>query len=325
MSIETLLSILADGDCHSGDDLGKLLGVSRTAVWKQLKKMEGLGISLESIKGRGYRIPGGLDLLSEEQVRATLSAETSQLIAGLELANVVDSTNSMAMTHAAAVTSGKAYVCSAERQLAGRGRRGRNWVSPYAANLYLSVVWEFAGGAAALEGLSLAVGVAVVEALQVAGISGVQLKWPNDVLHSGRKLAGILLEVTGDAAGPCQVIVGIGLNVRMGEVAGDDVGQPWTDISLLTPEPPSRSELLALLLNKLMPLLSGFERQGFSAYRGRWLELDAYAGRDVKITLGQDIVLGRATGVDSSGAVIVETAAGRRTFNGGEVSLRSLG
>ena len=322
MSLETLLAVLSDGQFHSGDDLGRVLGVSRTAVWKQLKKVQDLGLAVQSVKGKGYCISGGLDLLCEQTVRQHLSPQARSLIADLELAGVVDSTNTVAMTKAVAGASG--YVCSAEQQTAGRGRRGRSWVSPYGSSLYLSVVWEFAGGASALEGLSLAVGVAVVAALEKVGVADARLKWPNDVLHQQRKLSGVLLEMVGDAEGPCRVVVGVGLNVAMATAPATVIDQPWVDVSSITDVPVTRSRLLALVLNELMPLLADFEQHGFAAYRQRWQALDAYAGQQVAVQLGDDVVVGTAAGVDASGAVIVDTVAGQRLFHGGELSLRRI-
>lgn len=322
MSLETLLAILADGQFHSGDELGSSLGVSRTAIWKQLKKVEHLGLELVSVKGKGYCIEGGLDLLSEQGIKEGLDERALSLVSQVDVRQVVDSTNVLAMEKALA--GGKGYVCTAEQQTAGRGRRGRQWASPFGSNLYFSIVWEFAGGAAALEGLSLAVGVAVVDALQEAGVNGVQLKWPNDVLYGGSKLAGVLLEMTGDAAGPCQVVVGVGLNVAMPAAAAGTIDQSWTDLSSIADSPVRRNQLMALLLNQLLPLLDSFEPQGFVNYQQRWLSLDAYAGKDVVVTLGADVVLGVAAGVEPSGALIVDTGVGRRTFSGGEVTLRTV-
>ena len=173
MSLQNLLRALSDGEFHSGDQLGEASGVSRTAIWKQLKKVEELGVPLESIKGKGYRIVGGLDLLDKEAIQCALTSPC--LITQLAVFSVIDSTNAQAMKWA--LDGDKTgYVCTAEQQTAGRGRRGRKWVSPYGSNIYLSVVWQFSGGASALEGLSLAIGVAVVSALAKAGVNGVQLK-----------------------------------------------------------------------------------------------------------------------------------------------------
>lgn len=321
MSLETLLAVLADGEFHSGDELGGVLGVSRTAVWKQLKKVEELGLPLESIKGKGYCIKDGLDLLSAPAIQKGLSAEISSLISDIDVRGVIDSTSVAAMEKA--VQGEKGYICTAEQQTAGRGRRGRAWASPYASNLYFSVVWEFGGGAASLEGLSLAVGVAVVDALEKSGLTGSQLKWPNDVLYQGRKLAGVLLEMTGDPSGRCHVVIGVGLNVSMPKSVSID--QPWTDVMSVNEGAANRNQLLVAILNELMPLLSSFEGQGFNAYRDRWQSLDAFAETEVAMTLGSDIVVGKAIGVDGTGAIIIETASGVRKFNGGEVSLRATG
>ncbi len=322
MSLQTLLSLLADGQFHSGDELGQLLGVSRTAVWKQLKKVEELGLPLSSIKGRGYCIEGGLDLLSREEILQSLSDDAKSHVAELDVRHVVSSTSDEAMSKA--VAGNKGYVCTTEQQSSGRGRRGRSWISPYAGNLYFSVVWEFVGGAAALEGLSLAVGVSMVDALTKSGVEGLQLKWPNDVLHQDKKLAGVLLEMTGDAAGPCQVVIGIGLNVYMNQEKAQSITQPWTDLSSITSQPLCRSQLQAVLLNELMPMLVGFESEGFAAYRDRWMNLDAFSGQEVCVKLGTDRIFGAAVGVDETGAIVINTPKGRRVFSGGEVSLRRV-
>lgn len=318
--LEQILSILSDGEFHSGDELGEILGVSRTAVWKRLKKIEELGLSLHSIKGRGYRIEGGLDLLSAARVEAVLDSKVKNLISELELLPVVTSTNQLALEKAS--VGGCGYVCSAEQQVSGRGRRGRTWISPYAANVYMSVVWGFATGASALGGLSLAVGVAVVDALAKAGVNNVQLKWPNDILINNQKLSGVLLEMVGDADGPCRVVVGVGVNVSMPKSAGNQIDQPWVDLKSRGAIDIKRSELLALLLNEVLPLLASYETVGFGHYRDRWQSLDAYRGREVFVRQGENIEYGVAAGVDESGALLVDSVSGRRLYHGGEVSLR---
>ncbi len=216
-------------------------------------------------------------------------------------------------------------VCTAEQQTAGRGRRGRQWVSPFASNLYLSLVWEFNQGAAALEGMSLAVGVAVARALATCGIPPVQLKWPNDVLFEGSKLGGILLEMTGDAAGACQVVVGVGLNVSMPQASAAAIDQAWTDIETIAGgEHPGRNALLAAILNELLPLVAGFERQGFAHWRQDWQALDAYCGASVVLNTGGAQVAGVARGVDERGALQLETTTGVQSVYGGEISMRPV-
>lgn len=318
-----LLNLLAPGEFVSGQELADAQGVSRTAVWKQLNKLAELGLQVESVKGRGYRIPGGIDLLREDDVRAAMGDEALALLSRLDLCDSIDSTNARAMAEIAA-GQGAGYVCSAEQQSAGRGRRGRAWVSPYARNLYLSVIWEYSGGAAVLEGMSLAVGVAIARALADFSLPPVQLKWPNDLLHEGRKLGGVLLEMTGDAAGSCQVVVGIGLNVAMPPAAAADIDQAWTDLATISAGgQPSRSALLGAILNQLLPLLAGFERHGFAPWQAQWNSLDAYADMEVILHSGSRQLAGTARGVDERGALQLETAtAGMQSVFGGEISLR---
>ena len=320
----TLLPLLASGEYCSGQTLAAALGVSRTAVWKQLNALSDLGLQIESVRGRGYRIPGGIDLLEAPRIRAALEPRAAGLLSRLALFETIDSTNAEAMRQAEQ-GAGPGLVCSAEQQTAGRGRRGRTWVSPFARNLYLSLVWEYHQGAAALEGLSLAVGVAVARALASCGLPPVQLKWPNDIIFRRAKLGGVLLEMTGDAAGTCQVIVGVGLNVAMPGAAGTDIDQAWTDLATISPgRRPGRNELLAALLNQLLPLLADFEQAGFGPWREEWLALDAFAGQPVVLHTGALDLAGIARGVDGRGALQLETAAaGVQSIFGGEISLRA--
>ena len=324
MSIELLLPVLADGEFHSGEELGAVLGVSRAAVWKQIKKIETLlGFELESLSGKGYRIVGGLDLLDRAAVLDGLSEAVCERVSGFELLSVAESTNRIVMEKAVAGAE-PGYLCAAEKQTAGRGRRGRVWHSPYGKNLYFSLSWQFSGGAASLEGLSLAIGVVVNEVFADMGVSGVQLKWPNDLLFENKKLAGILLEMVGDASGVCQVVIGIGINVDMTGVDGEAIDQPWTDLRSIKGQQVSRNDLLAALVEKLIILLSDYEKQGFKAYQRRWLEMDAFAGQAVQLLMGQRVVEGEASGVDESGALQVYVDGQLQLFNGGEISLRKL-
>lgn len=319
-----LLSLLADGEFHSGQELADAMGVSRTAVWKQVNRLTvDPGLAIASVRGKGYRVVGGLDLLDADQVLAALEARASALIGPLEILDSIDSTNTEVMRRAEqGCPSG--LVCAAEQQTAGRGRRGRDWVSPYASNLYLSLLWEFSRGAAALEGLSLAVGVAVARALGACDVPPVQLKWPNDVLHDGAKLGGILLEMNGDADGVCQVVIGVGLNVVMPAAAASAIDQAWTDIHTITGgRHPGRNRLLGALLNELLPLAASFEQEGFSRWRDDWLSLDAFAGAPVVMDTGIAQMAGVARGVDARGALQLETTAGVQSVYGGEISLRA--
>lgn len=322
VALVEVLKILADGEYHSGEEIGRHLGVSRTAVWKQLQKLEALDLVIETVKGRGYRLPGGLDLLDAERIRALLSPEAALALGELELLSLVDSTNNAAAT---AIKEGrdKGYSCLAEQQTAGRGRRGREWKSPFGRNIYISQVWRFQGGASALEGLSLSVGLAVVRALGKFGVTDLGLKWPNDVLHNNKKISGILLEMQGDPAGICQVVVGVGVNVNMSLSDMADVLQPWTDLVSIVGAV-DRNAIVAELMSALHVVYKEFSASGFLAHKEEWSHYDVFAGRAVRVQLGEQYIEGIMKCVDQSGGLVLVTAGGEQVFNGGEVSLRSV-
>ncbi len=321
MTIRSLLSVLADGRFHSGRELGEQLQVSRSAIWKQIRKVEELGIEIYSVKGRGYRLPGGLDLLELSAVKDLLHTDTAPALGEMTLELTMESTNLQAMSLSQRQDChGRLFV--AEQQTAGRGRRGRQWVSPFGRNLYFSLVWRFEHGAAALEGLSLVVGLALKKALANMGIQGVGLKWPNDLLFGDAKLAGILLEMTGDASGECQVIIGIGLNVAMQPEQGGAIDQPWTDLQTLKGEPVSRNALLATVLNELVPMLDRFKQFGFEPFAEEWMAANAFQGLPVELQLGEQLLQGVCRGVNGSGALLLESEGETKAYHGGEISVR---
>jgi len=318
--IEQLLMVLADGRFHSGQELGGQLGVSRSAIWKQMRQIEASGIEVYSVKGRGYRIPGGLDLLNIDAITGQLEASTRSQLGRVSLDLVIPSTNAKAMQSIYEDGHGSLYL--AEQQTAGRGRRGRNWVSPFASNLCFSLTWQFSKGAAALEGLSLAVGVALVRGLHQLGIEDVEVKWPNDLLWRGRKLAGVLLEMVGDASGDCSVVIGVGINVNMPRSSNDEIDQPWTDLQEITGKAPSRSTLSAVLMNSLVPVLGEFSEHGFAPLVEEWQQMNAHRDQAVTLNIGQNREQGVCRGVSHNGALLLETDTGTREFHGGEVSVR---
>ena len=326
-----LIRQLADGQPHSGETLGNLLGVSRTAVWKQLKKLELLGLQVQSIKGVGYQLTHPLDLISESELLNTWGSPLADNI-DLHLLPCVDSTNSFVAKRLGGdlepqFAPGSVVVCSAEMQTAGRGRRGRRWHSPFAGNLYISIGKQIDGGIAAYEGLSLAAGLVIVESLTNIGVQGLGLKWPNDILLNGKKLAGILIEVDGDFSGICNLVVGIGINYLMHE---DDIGhaidQPWAQLANVmdneATESVTRSQILALIVSEVESLITSFAVAGFNAYRQRWNAYDAYRDKLVVLSTASDQTAGVCRGVTETGALIIDIDGESQSFSGGEVSLR---
>ncbi len=316
-----LLQILADGHFHSGEVLGDQLGVTRAAIWKQLRGLESLGLSIHAVRGRGYRLAQPLEFLQVEQIRNLLTPSAHECLPLLDVLHEIDSTNTYLKTRAVqGAASGT--VCLAEWQRAGRGRQGRVWVSPFGCNLYLSLLWRFAAGPAALAGLSLAAGVALVQALRDCVDGEFGLKWPNDLWWRGRKLGGILVEIAGEASGPSYAIIGIGLNVRMPDDAAGDIGQPWVDLYRISHEQPSRNALAAAVLNRLVDGLQTFESQGLKTFVEAWRELDVTAGKAVQLHLPTGIIDGHAHGIDDDGALLIQVGNDLRRYASGEISLR---
>lgn len=317
-----LLTLLSDGQFHSGEALGAALGVSRMAVWKHIRALRDYGLQLEIVRGKGYRLPGSIELLDSETILADVRPETRAQLAAVEIFPEIDSTNTY-LQKKALDGSASGTVCIAEMQQAGRGRHNRRWVSPFAANLYLSLLWRSEAGVTGLGGLSLATGVALVRSLKAFNIDSCGLKWPNDVLVDGAKLAGILIDVTGESTGPCSVIIGIGINVSMPDSAASHIDQSWTDLRTLTGQDRfPRNQLAASVLDCILAAINEFEQSGLQPFLDEWRQHDVVNGRQVDVHLPNEFIQGTACGIDAGGALLVETATGRRRFASGEVSLR---
>ncbi|UCC55727.1 MAG: bifunctional biotin--[acetyl-CoA-carboxylase] ligase/biotin operon repressor BirA [Gammaproteobacteria bacterium] len=317
-----LLNILSDGAFHSGEALGSQLDVSRMAVWKHIRALRQAGIPLEVVKGRGYRLPQAVEMLDSDMIESGVCTATRNQLSIIETLLEVDSTNSR-LRRAALEGADSGTVCLAELQHTGRGRHNRNWVSPFAANLYLSLLWRSADGASGIGGLSLATGIAIVRCLETFGIKSAGLKWPNDILVDGAKVAGILIDVVGESTGPCAVIIGIGINVSMPQDAAAGIDQHWTDLYTLTGlERFPRNRLAAGVLDAVFAAIGEFAQSGMESFLEEWRRLDLIDGRQVNLHMASEVIPGTACGIDSAGALLVDTATGRRRFASGEVSLR---
>jgi BirA family biotin operon repressor/biotin-[acetyl-CoA-carboxylase] ligase len=311
----TLLKLLKDGRFHSGEALGAALGVSRSAVWKQLQHLEAeLGLSIHKVRGRGYQLSTSLVLLDPSEILRASSCEWLALVY-----DSIDSTNAEALR---LIERGQAapFLVLAERQTAGRGRRGRKWVSPFAENVYYSLVLRIEGGMRQLEGLSLVVGLAVMQTLRELSIPGVGLKWPNDVLVGQKKIAGILLELVGDPADVCHVVLGVGINVNM--QATDEVDQQWTSMRLESGKVFDRNHLVASLGATLQRYLALHQAGGFLAIQAEWEQNHLWQGRDVSLIAGVNKIDGQVVGIDSQGALRLRVGGVEKVFSGGELSLR---
>lgn len=316
-----VLKSLADGEFHSGEVLGRSLGMSRASVWNAIRELGATGLEFHSVRGRGYRLPQPLSLLDSSEVEGHLHHHGGRFT--LEIADSVGSTNTLLMQRAQAGAPA-ATVIAAEWQLGGRGRQGRAWHAGIGGALTFSLLWRFAQGASSLAGLSLAVGVALARALVKLGVAGAGLKWPNDVLWRGKKLAGILIEMQGDALGPSLAVIGIGVNVRLSAAIRSRIDQDATDLESASGRTLDRNEVLALLLDELWGVLETFAREGFAPLRREWHHCHAHQDRAVTvIQTDTRREKGVARGVAEDGALLLETRAGIKRYHTGEISLRS--
>lgn len=320
-SRKKILTLLADGGFHSGTELASRLQISRSAVWKQLHALSEFGLESSAVTGKGYRLNNPIELLEKIKINKALSTDVKSLISRLEIYDQIESTNNY-LVKLAQERSASGIVCLAEYQSAGRGRRGRTWVSPFGSNIYLSVLWQFQNGPAAISGLSLAAGIAIIRALKKLYIKGIGLKWPNDIYWQEKKLGGILIEVSGETDGPCVAVIGIGLNVFISEQQALGIDQDWTDLTQIMGQSGfSRNELAASLLNELLPVIAHFENEKIQSYLDQWREYDCMYGKSVTLSLGEKTFTGVVMGVDDNGLLLLKQPDGvTQVFASGEVS-----
>lgn len=316
------LRLLSDGEFHSGEELASLLGVSRASIWNALQGVEELGVCLFKVRGRGYQLANTIEWLDASRLDLHLGTHANRL--QVQIKDVVESTNAQMML-SAAQEGVHAHCLAAELQTKGRGRRGRAWHAGLGGALTFSLLWRFNLGAAQLSGLSLAIGVALARALQELGLSNVQLKWPNDLLHGYQKLGGVLIELQGDALGPSTTVIGVGMNLRLDKNTRNHIDQAVVDLASVCPEIPTRNQVLAVSLRHMLDVLDVFETHGFGAVRNEWESLHAYQGKPVSLRMPDGSqILGDVVGVTADGVLILETASGERRFGSGEVSLRPI-
>lgn len=320
-----LYALLGDRRFHSGTELARLCGVSRSAIWKAVAALRTLGVTVHAVARRGYRLPEANPLLDAARIRARLSrAVASRLRHGTALWST-GSTNADLLGRAE-IAAGQFDFLTAEYQSAGRGRRTRSWLAPPGGAICLSVSWSFPSLPRGVGALGLAVGVCALRALDGCGVRGVALKWPNDLVVGERKLGGILAELRAEAAGPVFVVIGIGLNVALGPDLLERVRESGTaaiDLAALAEAPSDRNELTAALITALIEGLQRFERDGFDSFAAEWRAADALAGKAVQVRLDSGVVTGHARGIDADGALCVQTQSGVQRFTTGDASVRA--
>lgn len=327
MQASELLAELAAGEPRSGVELAARAGVTRAAVWKQIEALRARGVPIEAGGASGYRLPWPVQLLDAARIRAALPAAVAGQLGALDVHWEIDSTSSELQRRGTAAPD--LSMVLAETQSAGRGRRGRRWLSPPGLNIYLSCVKRFDTGFAALSGLSLAVGVIVLRTLAALGIADAGLKWPNDVLaaapgSAGGKLAGILVELSGEYQGPCAAVIGIGLNLRLTDALREQAGQPACDLATLAGgTPPERNRTAAALIAALATGLRQFEHEGFAAFAAEYGRHDLLRDRPLRLSGAGGEREGTGAGVDSRGALLLRLPGGEiQRIDSADVTVR---
>ncbi len=314
-----LLTLLADGQFHSGEMLAKNSGVSRATVYNALVDVAQSGVALQRVHARGYRLTQPWQPLNSAVIQQVLADKSDYF--QIEIVQQALSTNTLLLQRAAlGAVSGS--VIAAELQTAGRGRMGRSWHSGLGNALTFSLLWRFDGGLNALSGLSLAIGVAIMRALNQLGATGLSLKWPNDILTEQGKLGGVLIEAQGDVLGPCAVVIGVGLNCALPPDLEQRIDQPASALNQVCANMPSRNQLLAGVLQAQVGVLDEFARTGFTTFRAEWQRYHAQQDRPIQLTMPNgDIINGIGRGVSTNGELHLETAQGMRSFHSGEVGV----
>ena len=310
----TLVSILSDGNFHSGEQLGEQLGMSRAAINKHIQTLRDWGVDVFTVPGKGYSLPEPIQLLNEELIRGQIEYGSVAVLP------VIDSTNQYLLDRISELQSGD--VCVAEYQQAGRGRRGRKWFSPFGANLYLSMYWRLEQGPAAAIGLSLVIGIVMAEVLHDLGATQVRVKWPNDLYLQDRKLSGILVELIGKTGDAAQIVIGAGINLAMRRVEEDVINQGWINLQEAGIAI-DRNTLAVRLIKELRTSLQLFELEGLTPYLSRWEKLDNFINRQVKLIIGDREIVGISRGINAQGALLLEQNGEIKPWMGGEISLRS--
>ncbi|WP_286264718.1 bifunctional biotin--[acetyl-CoA-carboxylase] ligase/biotin operon repressor BirA [Thalassotalea atypica] len=318
---EHLIKELASGTFVSGQELADKFGVSRAAISNQVSNLGEMGLDIFKVRGKGYQLAVPIELLDKQVISAYL--KEFGLENTVEVHNVIDSTNNYLMRKLPnQLSSGQ--ICLAEYQQSGRGRRGRQWLSPFGSHLYLSMYQPLEQGMSQAMGLSLLTALAVKDSISALFSIEVGLKWPNDIYVQGEKIAGILIDLEGQATGSCHSIIGLGVNVNMPVAAAKTIDQPWTDLSLHVATGVDRNLLAATLIFSLNKRMKQYKSTGLKAMLDDWHQSDIFLNKPIKLVTGNNEIFGTCRGINEQGALLLDDGNEVRTVFGGEVSVRGV-
>ncbi len=309
-----LIALLSDGKTHLSEYIAASLETNKETIDAHIQTIRMWGVEIFTDLGNRYTLQNSIQLLKIDHILEFLEEKR------LTLLPIVDSTNQYLMNNIYKLHRGDA--CISEYQNKGRGRRGRQWISPFGANLYLSMFWILPKGPAAAKGLSLVIGIVIAEVLQGLGVKAVRVKWPNDVYLNNRKLAGILVELRGKVGDAAHLVIGVGINLAMRSTKFNIINQEWITLKAAGVNI-NRNELAATLLNKLRQAMYQFESHGISPFMTRWHLLDNFIDQPIKVLTSKQKIFGISRGINREGALLVEQRGIIKPFIDGEISLRS--
>jgi BirA family biotin operon repressor/biotin-[acetyl-CoA-carboxylase] ligase len=319
-TINQLVAILNDGAWHDGDQLGRTLGVSRASVWKMMAKLKQYALPLLALKGKGYCLTVPYYLLDQEKLSEAFFGSPITI----HVVQSIPSTNDYFKQLPPVTDQSEITICIAEQQTAGRGRLARSWYSPYGQHLYMSCRVLLDKDISELGGLSLVAGLSISQMLAHFGITHeVGVKWPNDVLWQGKKLAGILVDVRAEAHGRCEVVIGMGINVNDTTDASAHVSQPVVSMADIAGHWYDRTVVAIKLIEQLVQDLQQFLQQGYVAFLPRWQAVDYLAGKEATLIQGNQMTMGTVLGVTEQGLLMLQQDDSTvKTFAAGEASLQ---
>ena len=313
-----IVNLLNKQEYYDGGSIGQQLHITHAAVWKMIRKLQTYDVDIQSVKGKGYYLKHPLVLLDDKKIKPYLHSSTLHL----EVLEKVGSTNEKVKT--LATHSKKPIVCLAETQTQGKGRLNRQWYSPFAQNIYLSLLYPVKKDVSELSGLSLICGLAICKATETTCHLSQMLsvKWPNDIMADHKKLSGIVIEIQAESHGFCHVIIGIGININMQQVTKKEINQPWTSIYKLNAQYQNRNDLCVALINQLFIDLARFNHAGLTDFKQEWKKRDYLLGKLVKIKSGSTIFSGIGAGINEQGHLILNLKNGtKKSFSSGDATL----
>lgn len=309
-----IVNILSDGDYHDGNTMGNQLSMTRSAVWKTIKKLQGYDLNIQSVKGKGYVLLEPLTLLDIKEIKKNLNRKNIDI----EIFGSIDSTNAYLKKFKQVKTT---KICLAEQQTQGKGRLNRDWYSPFGKNIYLSCLYVFQKDISELAGLSLVTSLAILNGLRKFDVKQCNVKWPNDIMYEQRKLAGILVEIQAETHGSSQAIIGIGINVNMLEDQ-HSISQTWTSVQAIQKKYIDRNELCAALINELLVYLDKFDDKGFNQFVSEWVQTDCLTNQIITVKNSNDKIQGKVLGINDRGHLLLELINGTvRGFSSGDTSI----